>query len=420
MENLKKISITYGELLQRIIEAGGSPILVGGVVRDAFLNISNPDLDIEVYGLAPTTLKNILSSYDEVLETGKSFGVFKLKNYPVDISLPRRDSKIGKGHRDFSVTIDAQLSFKEATERRDLTINSMGYDPTTEAILDPFGGREDLKNRVLRPTNPFLFADDPLRPLRVAQLAARFEMNPVPSLKSLCQRIDISEVPGERILEEFRKLLIKGREPSRVISFLKDTGLLDQILPEFETLSSTELQQTCSILNRGAELLKHENGERAFAIMLCLLTQKLISDRLLSSIFSRLKLSSSLRKQILALRYECEELKKIKAPEIMKKSPYLWIGRRLLDQGLDWIDLLIYLRSAYGISPWTTQIMKQVFSSGALDSRTLEPAVCGQDLIKKGFQPGEQFKELLKKCLDVQFSKGETSVPKILDIVLSE
>ena len=107
---------------------------------------------------------------------GRAFGVFRVGDLPMDLSLPRRDSKRGPGHRGFDVAPDPSLDFAEAARRRDLTVNSIGIDPLTAEVLDPHGGRRDLERRVLRATDPVHFPEDPLRGLRVAQLAARLEM----------------------------------------------------------------------------------------------------------------------------------------------------------------------------------------------------------------------------------------------------
>ena len=420
MEQLKQLATTYNKLIRLISLGGGRFVFVGGAVRDALLGRAIQDADAEVFGLNSDKLKHILNTFDEAVEVGKSFGVFKLKNYPLDVSLPRRDSKIGVGHKGFHVHVTPDLTFKEAASRRDLTINSMGYDPLTDEILDPYEGQKDLAKRILRATDPVHFGEDPLRALRVAQFAARFEMVPEARLRSLCQRQDLTELPAERIVGELKKLFTKGGKPSLGLTFLKDLGLLDQIMPEFEDLSLVDWGQLLSVVDRGSVLVREEHGEKSFMIMMALLVERLPSQRLVHSLFAHLKLSHGLRDQIMCLSHEHSALRKLKGADLEKKSSYLWIGYRLLTHNLGWVDLLVYTRAIHGISAWSTHVMKQVFTSGALNIQNLQPVVKGEDLIRQGMEPGEHFKSLLDQCLMVQFSEGLTAPIPILEKVLKK
>ena len=157
----------------------------------------------------------------------------------VDFSLPRRDSKRGPGHRGFDVVPDPSLEFDAAARRRDLTVNSIGLDPLTGEVLDPHGGCEDLAHRMLRATDPEHFPEDPLRGLRVVQLAARLEMEPDEALVALCRELDLSELSGERVFEEFRKLLLRAARPSLGFSVLEATDQL-RFFPELDALRGVE------------------------------------------------------------------------------------------------------------------------------------------------------------------------------------
>ena len=120
---------------------------------------------------------------------------------------------------------DPGLDFATASRRRDLTINSMGLDPLTDERLDPHGGARDLERGVLRATDPAHFAEDPLRGLRVAQFAARFEIAARRGAACACARqLDLAELSGERVLEEWRKLLLKGVRPSLGTEILRTHG----------------------------------------------------------------------------------------------------------------------------------------------------------------------------------------------------
>ena len=222
-------------IAKSIRDAGGRAVVVGGWTRDHLLGLRSKDVDIEVFGLDVERLEALLAGFGNVHAIGRAFGVFRVGGIDVDFSLPRRDSKRGPGHRGFDVAPDPSLDFAEAARRRDLTVNSIGLDPLTGEVLDPHGGRRDLERGVLRATDPAHFPEDPLRGLRVAQLAARLEMSPDDELVALCRALDLGELSGERVLDEFRKLLLRAEKPSIGFAVLEDTGLL-RFFPELDAL----------------------------------------------------------------------------------------------------------------------------------------------------------------------------------------
>jgi len=160
-------------------------------------------------------LKTLLSQFGSVYAVGEAFAVLKLQvaGYNFDFSLPRQDQKSGPGHRGFTVTIHPDLSFTEASARRDFTINSMGYDVEQDLLLDPHGGEKDLENSVLRLVGP-AFSEDPLRVFRAMQFCARFGLSPTPETVLACRACDLSELPKDRIVMEFKTLLLKAKTPS--------------------------------------------------------------------------------------------------------------------------------------------------------------------------------------------------------------
>ena len=160
-------------LARAVRDAGGRALIVGGWVRDRLLGIDAKDLDIEVFGIAPERLKDLVAAFGRVDTVGEAFTVYKVAG--LDVSLPRRESKTGKGHKGFRVEGDPSLSFDDAARRRDFTINAISFDPLTGEFIDPFHGREDLDARLLRIVDRTTFADDSLRVLRALQFAARFE-----------------------------------------------------------------------------------------------------------------------------------------------------------------------------------------------------------------------------------------------------
>ena len=232
-----QLSIELTKLANAIHQQGGQPILVGGSVRDYLLGQIIPkDLDLEVYHLEANELEMVLSQFGKVLRVGKSFGVLKLitEHAEYDVSLPRRESKTGKGHKGFLVNADPRMTFEEASVRRDFTINSIGFDPIQQQWLDPHRGQEDLKKGILRHVGS-AFAEDPLRVLRGAQFAARLNFQLAPETLELCQTLDLNELSRERLLGEFAKLLLRAERPSIGLEILRQTKAL-RFFPELEAL----------------------------------------------------------------------------------------------------------------------------------------------------------------------------------------
>ena len=232
-----QLSIELTKLANAIHQQGGQPILVGGSVRDYLLGQIIPkDLDLEVYHLEANKLEMVLSQFGKVLRVGKSFGVLKLitEHAEYDVSLPRRESKTGKGHKGFLVNADPRMTFVEASARRDFTINSIGFDPIHQIWLDPHRGQGDLKKGILRHVGP-AFAEDPLRVLRGAQFAARLNFQLAPETLELCQTLDLNELSRERLLGEFAKLLLRAERPSIGLEILRQTKAL-RFFPELEAL----------------------------------------------------------------------------------------------------------------------------------------------------------------------------------------
>src|SRR5450756_1094703 len=135
-------------IAREVRAAGGRALVVGGWVRDRLMGHPSKDMDVEVFGVDAAELKEILQALGRVNTVGESFTVYKVAG--LDVSLPRRESKTGRGHRGFTVSGDPALSFQEAARRRDFTINAISWDPLTEEYVDPFDGRGDLQRRVLR------------------------------------------------------------------------------------------------------------------------------------------------------------------------------------------------------------------------------------------------------------------------------
>ena len=211
-------------LITRLTKEGHLALIIGGAVRDALLNKTPNDIDVEVYNISIDDLTEYLQKEGPISITGKKFGIVKLSlpsGIKVDFSIPRKDSKIGVNHTDFATTFDSNMSIKSACERRDFTICSMAYNITTGTLYDYFGGQKDLKNKVLRHTSS-AFIEDPLRVLRGMGFVCRFDLTVAPETASLCKDLSIENLSKERVAEEWLKWSLSDY-PEKVIDYLVQT-----------------------------------------------------------------------------------------------------------------------------------------------------------------------------------------------------
>jgi tRNA nucleotidyltransferase (CCA-adding enzyme) len=222
-------------IARAVRDAGGRALVAGGWVRDRLLGRCSADVDLEVYGVPAGTLRGLLEAAGRVDAVGESFTVYKVAG--VDVALPRRESKVGSGHRGFDVTGDPFMSIDEACRRRDFTINAILFDPLSGEYFDPFGGRRDLEQRVLRMVDERTFPDDSLRVLRALQFAARFALTMDGETKRVCRAIALDDLPSERVLAEFEKLLLLADRPSIGFELGRELGVVDALVPEMAALA---------------------------------------------------------------------------------------------------------------------------------------------------------------------------------------
>lgn len=225
-------------IARAVRDAGGRALIVGGWVRDRALGLAPKDLDIEVFGIEAPALRTVLERIGQVDAVGESFTVYKVGG--LDVSLPRRESKTGRGHKGFTVEGDPHLSFEDAARRRDFTINAMSWDPLSGETIDPFHGADDLKAGLLRAVDATTFADDSLRVLRAVQFAARFDLTLDENTRALCRSLPLDDLPAERIWSEVEKLLLRAPCPSGGLALALDLGIVDQLWPELKALVGCE------------------------------------------------------------------------------------------------------------------------------------------------------------------------------------
>ncbi|RZV19861.1 CCA tRNA nucleotidyltransferase [Aliarcobacter butzleri] len=355
-------------------------MLVGGCVRDSFLNKKIKDYDVEIFNFdSLEILEKSLKKFGNVNLVGKSFGVLTLKidEYDFDFSLPRIEKKVGNSHTDFEVSTNANLSFKEAAIRRDFTINAIGYDYFKNEILDPFGGMNDLKNKIIKHIDDKTFVEDSLRVYRSVQFASRFEFKIDENTKILCKKIvssgELKFLPKERVFEELKKLFLKSKKPSLGLSLLK----------EFNIMS---IEQNLEEIDNLAFILKDKNYDdfRKLYLFYSCLCKGMNEDETFSFI-KNLTDDKKFIKNILILN----ETNLTNDVKILKR---LSLKLKLED--------LIVLNQAF-----KNQISLEVFEIlKSLDilNTPIKPLVLGKDLIKLGFAPSEKFKEILDFAFDLQ------------------
>jgi tRNA nucleotidyltransferase (CCA-adding enzyme) len=356
-------------------------IIVGGSVRDHFLGLEIKDYDIEVYGLKSVDeLEKVLKEYGKVKLVGKSFGVLKFvyDGFEYDFAFPRREVKSGAGHKGFDVVSDGFMSYKEAAKRRDFTINAMGYDIQKDQFLDPFGGMDDIKNRVLRHIDDKTFVEDPLRLYRGIQFCARFEYKMDDKTKELCKIMtregELDELPKERVFEEFKKLLLKAKKPSIGFKLLKEFNTLDY----FPELFFIDWDTTMRDLDR----LTYRDLRLKLAILTLSLDKKSIE-----SFLHRLSDEVKLIEDVISLTEGCK---------------FVQNSSNLTDTDIRRLSTMVTIETLSKICENKT-ILEDAKRLGVL-TQAPKQLLQGRDLIALGYKPSEEFSKILDRVYQLQIS----------------
>jgi len=443
--------MTIPNILQNISKTlsanGAKAIIVGGSVRDHFLDIVAKDFDIEVYGLETLeALEEILKTFGRVELVGKSFGVLKFiyKGEEYDFSFPRSEEKIAKGHKGFSCHIDGNYSYEKAARRRDFTVNAMGYDIEEKSFLDPFGGSSDMKAKILRHIDDETFVEDPLRIYRGIQFCARFGYAMDRKTRELCSIMieegALDELPKERVYEEFKKLLLKARKPSIGFELMREIGALKEF-PELEALIGVEQEKkwhpegdvwvhTMMALDAMAGLLTGDE-KRDLMLMYAVLchdfgkpsTTKVIDGRIRALGHERAGLEPT-QSFMQRLSNEQDFIDKILPLVAYHLSPsQLYHDKsskaavRRLSTKVNIADLIIVAKADF-LGRTTTEAMAGDYPAGewllkmaeSLDVVNSAPKMLlqGRDLIALGLKPSRRFKEILDKVYEMQLD-GEVA-----------
>lgn len=391
------------ELSRRVAARGGRTLLVGGPVRDHLLGRPVNDWDMEVFGLEEPALVEVLGSLGRVNAVGRSFGVYKIqtRQHEYDVSMPRRDSKVGSGHRGIHVEGDPHMSPREAARRRDLTINAMMYDPLTGEILDPWGGQDDLAAGRLRAVDADTFLEDPLRALRVAQLAARLGFTPVPALIELCRTAALGELPAERIQGEWVKLLVKGVQPSRGMAFAREADILRRVFPEAVDDPGTDAALDRLVPDRDR---LDQDGRKLAAMLLCWLHRTPAEGVVatLDRLWVHRQGSYAVRDRVIEARSELDA------------TPSDDRALRSLSTRAE-VELVLRVRQAITGDP---AIPAALHRAGELGVLTEPPAAFlrGRDVTALGVAPGREMGRILKDIYAMQIDGAVASREEALSV----
>lgn len=394
-------------VLSRIREVGGAPYLVGGAVRDALMNRDIPikDFDFEVYELSIDKLIDALSCFGNVETVGRSFGVIKLfmgDSLDLDFALPRRESKTGRGHRGFVVSSEPNMPKQEACARRDFTINAMLMNPFSGEIIDFFDGQRDLSAGILKHTSPH-FVEDPLRPLRGMQFAARFNMILHDDTAKLCRSLvsEAKSLASERIFAEWEKWATFSDYPSRGLEALIKMGW-DRLFGKMAAWGAPESEpwrRTLRAVDFAAKTAKEaglERGDR-LVLMLGALTHTLSLEEgrdLLSRIGLPLQYQTRLA-PLMSTQLAVSRIKTVDIPTVLKLSISLKPESiRSLTR------LLCCCHPDFVKEP---EIRRIAESQGVLDG-PLIPLVTGRHLIARGVSPGKSMGALLQTVFEAQLN----------------
>lgn len=450
-----EVSPLADKVFQDIMSHGGKVYIVGGTVRDFVLSqmnqqqLTNKDIDLEIYHLSYDELKNILSKYGKVNTYGKSFAILALHSLPgYDFALPRKETKTGNKHQDFDVIIDSELPLEKAVERRDVTMNALMYDYQNHEIIDLVGGIDDIHHHCIRMVNKQTFREDPLRILRIAHFIARFEMDVDEETKQYCQEMVqqgmLEDLSSERIYEEYKKILMSNH-PSLGFEFLKDIAALPFYLknlvncyqrpdyhPEGDVFNHTmlvlDLAATCKqyshypeafmwsallhdigkpmVTNSDGQALRHELAGLDVFKQVTIINNKKMREYIKAMIYYHMYLMILSRGKSRDMKY----LKFLKKIENIKDGGYFCIEDLML------MTICDYFGRGYNDPQQYEQFLSYMNDKMTrLGKRAWEPIITGQDLIENGFKDHQRYGEILEKAYHMQLQS--MSKEKIIELL---
>ena len=435
--------------ISKIEKAGGRCYLVGGAVIAYIQNSPIKDWDIEVHGLGYQLLSDILCEFGDANLVGQSFGVIKMAidGIEFDFSIPRKENRVGGGHKDFECELLPDLSPKEAARRRDLTINSIYLDLHVMNLVDPYNGQKDLEDGVIRATNPETFREDPLRVLRIMQILARKGVTVEPETLALCRAMadEMAALSKERIFEEWKKLLLMADKPSIGLEFLKDSGWL-KWFPELEELigcpqspvyhpEGDVWKHTLMAVDAAAQQREFIPDDWKLAYMFGMLLHDIgkptTTDPVTFTAYGHdtegAKIAAPFMERLTndkkLIQNVCQIVKLHMRPgHLVRDEAGIAAWKRLQNELR--LDIMAYVSLADGMATGgLSGVEKQKPAEIALDyfssfgETKIEPVLKGRHLIKAGYKPGPHFAGILKKAYEYQIETGCEEIHVLLEIV---
>ena len=406
-----------------VSEAGGTAYYVGGFVRDRLLGRECKDVDIEVHGISADALRDILATLGTPLSYGESFGIFSLAGCDIDIAMPRTEKAVGRGHRDFDVSVDPFIGTEAAARRRDFTINALMQDVLSGEITDHFGGLADLEAGIIRHVNDDSFVEDPLRVFRCAGFAARFGFSVAAETSALCRSMDTSALSKERVEAELRKAVLQSERPSVFFECLRD---MDQLLPWFSEINDLiGVEQdpvyhpegdvwthTMEVVDRAAGMRDQASDPFCFMLLALLhdlgktVTTEFVNGRIHAYDHENqgLPLAESLLRRITAdksvIRYVMNMIPLHMRPNMCAYSKSsVKSTNRLFDSSASPGDLVLFASADRPVMVGSESYEgDRTFLDERLslyEEMMARPYVTGGDLIEAGLSPGEDFSDIL-------------------------
>ena len=422
-----------GQIAAKVAENGGCAYYVGGFVRDGIMGIECKDIDIEVYGIPPARLREVLAELGEVYDKGASFGVLGLCHSEIDIAMPRTESRTGARHTDFDVTVDPFLKPQQASRRRDFTVNALMQDVLTGEVLDFHGGRDDLANKVIRCVCPQTFVEDALRVFRGCQFAARFDAQIEEKTRRLCAEMDVTALSVERVFGEMEKALIKAEKPSVFFRELAKMDHLKEYFPEIAGMMGVEqnprfhpegdvFEHTMLTLDCAAELRYRAEWPLGFMLSaLCHDIGKIVAtetqgDGRITAYGHEVLGLDLVEKQLRRITNHEKLIAYVKNQTELHMRPNMLAHskskkkktRQLFDLSLCPNDLILLSRAdASGKKDEPYNEGNEAWLRERLEDYrecVSRPMVGGTDLIAAGLKPGRNFSELLHRARMLHFS----------------
>lgn len=437
------------QVAQEIKNHGGRTFYVGGYVRDMFMNKESKDIDVEIYGITPETLRTILSQFGYVDEFGAFFGILKIYGVDIDFSMPRKEVKTDDGHTGFDVVVDPFLDTLTASKRRDFRMNAIMVDVLTEEVIDHFNGVSDIQLGIIRHIDENTFIEDELRAFRACQFASRFNFTIAEETIDLCKGFRFS-LPRERIFEEFLKALMKSEKPSIFFSYMRDMLIVKKLFPELDALigcpqnpifhpegdvwthtmmvidelaslkhlSSNPLafmllgpthdmgKPITTVIQEDGQITARGHAEEGVPVAKQFLKRITNDKRLIKKVLNMVEnhmrpnsiafgSDKAVRKLMIATNIE----------DIVLFGEADHKGRGISEEKKDYTK----------VKEWFHQKIEKLQTVG--EQSTISPLVSGKDLIDAGLKPGKEFSILLKKAFDLQIENG-LSKEEILEKIL--